>query len=154
MTSTKKPVRIILCDLTYDTLILVSDTMPINIGFIGAYTKQKFGKDISLSLIKYPQSAIEEIKNNPPDIIACSNYSWNSNLSEYILSLAKKANPSVITVQGGTNFPHEDEQQKVRVRRMVRRYVYFLGCISHSSFATLRYLQVLSSARKRHRHGV
>ena len=112
MTSTKKPVRIILCDLTYDTLILVSDTIPINIGFIGAYAKQKCGEDISLSLFKYPQSVIEEIKNNPPDIIACSNYSCNSNLSEYILGLAKKANPNVITVQGGTNFPHEDEQQK------------------------------------------
>ena len=112
MTSTKRPVSIILCDLTYDTLILVSDTIPINIGFIGAYAKQKFGENISLSLFKYPQTVIEEIKNNPPDIIACSNYSWNSNLSEYILGLAKKANPSVITIQGGTNFPHEDEQQK------------------------------------------
>ena len=112
MTNTKKPVNIILCDLTYDTLVLVSDTIPINIGFIGAYAKQKFGENINLSFFKYPESVIEEIKNNPPDIIACSNYSWNSNLSEYILGIAKKANPSVITVQGGTNFPHEDEQQK------------------------------------------
>ena len=112
MISTKTPVSIILCDLTYDTLILVSDTIPVNIGFVGAYAKQNFGEDISLSLFKYPQSVIEEIKNNPPDIIACSNYSWNSNLSEYILGFAKKANPNVITVQGGTNFPHEDEQQK------------------------------------------
>ena len=112
MISTKTPVSIILCDLTYDTLILVSDTIPVNIGFVGAYAKQNFGEDISLSLFKYPQSVIEEIKNNPPDIIACSNYSWNSNLSEYILGFANKANPNVITVQGGTNFPHEDGQQK------------------------------------------
>ena len=112
MSNTKNPVNIILCDLTYDTLVLVSDTIPINIGFIGAYAKQKFGGNIDLSFFKYPESVIEEIKNNPPDIIACSNYSWNSNLSEYILGLAKKANPNVITVQGGTNFPHEDEQQK------------------------------------------
>jgi radical SAM superfamily enzyme YgiQ (UPF0313 family) len=112
MTNTKNPVNIILCDLTYDTLVLVSDTIPINIGFIGAYAKKKFGENINLSFFKYPESVIEEIKNNPPDIIACSNYSWNSNLSEYILGIAKKANPGVITVQGGTNFPHEDEQQK------------------------------------------
>jgi radical SAM superfamily enzyme YgiQ (UPF0313 family) len=112
MTNTKNPVNIFLCDLTYDTLVLVSDTIPINIGFIGAYAKQKFGENINLAFFKYPDSVIEEIKNNPPDIIACSNYSWNSNLSEYILGIAKKANPSVIAVQGGTNFPHEDEQQK------------------------------------------
>ena len=90
MTNTKKPVNVILCDLTYDTLVLVSDTIPINIGFIGAYAKQKFGENINLSFFKYPESVIEEIKNNPPDIIACSNYSWNSNLSEYILGLAKR----------------------------------------------------------------
>ena len=29
-----KPVKVYLCDLTYDTMILVSDTIPINIGFI------------------------------------------------------------------------------------------------------------------------
>jgi radical SAM superfamily enzyme YgiQ (UPF0313 family) len=112
MTKIKNPVNIILCDLTYDTLVLVSDTIPINIGFIGAYAKQNFGEKINISFFKYPESVIEEVKNNPPDIIACSNYSWNSNLSEYVLGIAKKVNPSVITVQGGTNFPHEDEQQK------------------------------------------
>jgi radical SAM superfamily enzyme YgiQ (UPF0313 family) len=112
MIKTKKSLNIILCDLTYDTIILVSDTMPVNIGFVGSYVKKKFGDEINLSLFKYPKSVIEEIKNNPPDVIACSNYSWNSNLSEHILGIAKNANPNVITVQGGTNFPHEDEQQK------------------------------------------
>ena len=86
--------------------------MPINIGFVGAFAKKKFGERVKLSLFKYPQSVIDEIKTNPPDIIASSNYSWNSNLAEYILGLAKKANPNVITIQGGTNFPHEDEQQR------------------------------------------
>ena len=112
MIKTKKSLNIILCDLTYDTIILVSDTIPVNIGFVGAYVKKKFEDEISLSLFKYPNLVIEEIKNNPPDVIACSNYSWNSNLSEHILGITKKANPNVITVQGGTNFPQEEEQQK------------------------------------------
>ena len=30
----KKPLKIYLCDLTYDTIIFVSDTIPINIGLI------------------------------------------------------------------------------------------------------------------------
>ncbi|MEK9627544.1 MAG: radical SAM protein [Nitrospinota bacterium] len=112
MINLKKSLNIILCDLTYDTIILVSDTMPVNIGFVGSYVKKIFGDQINLSLFKYPKRVIEEIKKNPPDVIACSNYSWNSNLSEHVLGIAKKANPDVITVQGGTNFPHEDEQQK------------------------------------------
>ena len=50
MSNTKNPVNIILCDLTYDTLVLVSDTIPINIGFIGAYAKKKFGETVSTIL--------------------------------------------------------------------------------------------------------
>jgi len=109
----KKKLKIYLCDLTYDTIILVSDTIPINIGFVGSYIKKKFGDEIDLSLYKYPKTVIAEIKKNPPDIIALSNYSWNSNLSEYVASIAKKYNSNLITIQGGTNFPHEPHLQKV-----------------------------------------
>ena len=105
--------RIYLCDLTYDTIILVSDTIPINIGFVGSYLNKTFGDKIEIELFKYPKELIAAINDNPPDVIAMSNYSWNSNLSEYIASLAKKINPDVITVQGGTNFPHEQSLQKV-----------------------------------------
>ncbi len=45
-------------------------------------------------------------------MIALSNYSWNSNLSEFIASVAKKNNPNIITVQGGTNFPYDEPSQK------------------------------------------
>ena len=57
------------------------------------------------------EKAIEAIKKNPPDILALSNYSWNSLLSEHVAKIAKEKNPNVITVQGGPNFPHGDKQQ-------------------------------------------
>ena len=105
--SLPKKLRVYLCDLTYDTIILVSDTIPINIGFVGSYMKKMFGEKIDLSLFKYPNDVIQAIKNNPPDIICLSNYSWNSHLSEYVASIARKFNSNVVTVQGGTNFPHQ-----------------------------------------------
>src|SRR3989344_8163874 len=107
-----KPLKIFMCDLTHNTVVLVSDTIPINIGYIGSYAKKCHGKDIELSLYKHPQAVIETIKSSPPDVIALSNYSWNSNLSEHVAGVAKRVNPQVITVQGGTNFPHEAELQK------------------------------------------
>jgi len=106
-----QPLKIYLCDLTHETVILVSDTIPVNIGYVGAFAKKIYGPDIILSLFKYPQSAIEAIKEDPPDILALSNYSWNSHLSEHMAKLAKSKNPDVITVQGGTNFPHNRDQQ-------------------------------------------
>ncbi|OGQ07189.1 MAG: hypothetical protein A3G32_04240 [Deltaproteobacteria bacterium RIFCSPLOWO2_12_FULL_40_28] len=106
-----QPLKVYLCDLTHDTVILVSDTIPINIGFIGAYANKIHGKNIELSFFKYPNTVIQAIKDNPPDVIALSNYSWNSNLSEMMVGLAKKYNPNVVTIQGGTNFPHDNESQ-------------------------------------------
>jgi len=85
----------------------VSDTVPINVGFVGSYAKKLFGDEIEVSLFKYPQSVIDAIKADPPDVLALSNYSWNSYLSERLAQLAKQANPDVVTVQGGNNFPHE-----------------------------------------------
>jgi radical SAM superfamily enzyme YgiQ (UPF0313 family) len=98
-------------DLTHDTITLVSDTIPINIGFIGAYAKGIFGEAIEIELFKYPQSLIDAMKVSPPDVLALSNYSWNSHLSEWMAGFGKKLNPEMITVQGGTNFPHRAELQ-------------------------------------------
>jgi radical SAM superfamily enzyme YgiQ (UPF0313 family) len=108
----EKKLRIFLGDITHDTIFLVSDTIPINIGFIASYIKKTYGNKVDITLFKYPEDIINEIKSNPPDVIGLSNYSWNSNLSEFIASLAKKQNPNVVTLQGGTNFPHDEETQK------------------------------------------
>ena len=112
MVSKKGQLKIYLGDITYDTIILVSDTIPLNIGFVGSYLKKNFGDKIDITLFKYPNEIIEAIKSSPPDMIGLSNYSWNSNLAEFIASVAKKYNPNVVTVQGGTNFPYDDESQK------------------------------------------
>ena len=42
-----KKIKIYLCDFTHKTVVLVSDTMPINIGFIGSYAKKLFKNDKS-----------------------------------------------------------------------------------------------------------
>jgi len=104
--------KIYLCDITYDTIIHVSDTIPINIGYVGSYIKKIFGDRVEIELFKYPNDILAKLKESPPDMIGLSNYSWNSNLSEYIASVAKKINPAVITVQGGTNFPYDEPSQK------------------------------------------
>ena len=104
------PLKIFMGDLTHDTVVLVSDTIPINIGFIAAYAKKQHGDLIDVSLYKYPQTLIDAIKSDPPDVLALSNYSWNSHLSERVAQLAKQLNPGVVTVQGGTNFPQITSQ--------------------------------------------
>ena len=112
MLNKEKKLKVYLGDITHDTIILVSDTIPINIGFIATYMKKKFGDMVEITLFKYPEDIIKAIKSDPPDVIGLSNYSWNTNLSEHLVSVAKKFNSNVVTIQGGTNFPHDKETQQ------------------------------------------
>lgn len=129
------PLRVYLCDLTHDTVILVSDTIPINIGYVGAYAKKEHGDLLDISLFKYPDSAIEAIKKDPPDVLALSNYSWNSLLSEKVASIAKSINPKVITIQGGPNFPHASDLQfeYLKKRPSTNFHIMFEGEASFSN---------------------
>ena len=38
-----------MADVTHDTILLVTDTIPINIGLLGSYAKALFGNDIEIS---------------------------------------------------------------------------------------------------------
>ena len=86
----KKPLKIYLCDLTYDTIIFVSDTIPINIGFISSFVNRKLGDKVDIELFKYPNDLLKRVEQDPPDILGLSNYSWNSNLSEYFAKITKE----------------------------------------------------------------
>ena len=98
-------------NLRYNNIGFRHDT--INIGFIASYLKSKLKDKISIELFKYPNDLLSHIKKQPPDILGLSNYSWNSNLSENFAKIAKKFNPNCVVLQGGTNFPHETDQQKI-----------------------------------------
>jgi len=131
-----KPLRVYLCDLTHETVILVSDTIPVNLGYVGSYAKKIHGNSIELSFFKYPKTVINAIKKNPPDVLGLSNYSWNSLLSERIANIAKLINPNVVTIQGGPNFPNETELQLkfLKERPNTDFHIMFEG---EASFATL-----------------
>ncbi len=129
------PLKVYLCDLTHETVILVSDTIPLNVGYIGAYAKKVHGDKIEVSLFKYAEKVIKAIKNDPPDVLALSNYSWNSLLSERVAEIAKSVNPKVITVQGGPNFPHASDLQHefLKKRPYTDFHVMFEGEASFSN---------------------
>jgi len=55
-----KKLNIYLYYLTHDTFILVSDTIPINIDFIGSYLKKQFWELVDIKLFKYPNEAIKD----------------------------------------------------------------------------------------------
>ena len=100
-----KPLKIFLADLTYDTITLSTDVFPLNIGYIASYCKKLFGDDVEITLFKYIEEIDNAVNENPPDILAMSNYAWCHRIGREISKIFSKLNPNGIIVWGGPNFP-------------------------------------------------
>ena len=88
--------KIFLADLTYDTITLSTDAFPLNIGFIGSYTKAQFGSNVEIKLFKYIQKLEDELERSPPDILGMSNYAWCYRVSREISKIFLRLNPNGI----------------------------------------------------------
>lgn len=100
-----KPLKIYLGDLTYDTVAVSTEAMPLNVGFIASYCKSRFGSDVEIKIFKYINKLDDAIHNDPPHILALSNYCWSYNLGLEMFRMMKLRNPDTLTVFGGPNFP-------------------------------------------------
>ena len=109
----KLPLRIFLADLTYDTIAISTEAMPLNIGYIASYCIKKFGSDIEISLFKYISDLEKALEENPPDILGMSNYCWSQNVSVEMFKVCKEKNPNSLRVWGGPNFPVDLPSQKL-----------------------------------------
>ena len=123
------PLRLYLADLTHTGLGVATEAFPLNIGLAASYAKKRFGGQVEISLFKYPQELEEALRRQPPHLLGCSNYTWNSWLAYHFVKLAKSLNPDVLTLFGGTNYPFDAENQR---RFLARRpqldlHLYYEG---------------------------
>ena len=99
------PLKIYLGDLTYDTVTLATEAMPLNVGYAASYCIKKFGSNVDITIFKYIDELDTAIHNSPPDILGLSNYCWSHNVSLEMFKMLRKVKPDAITVMGGPNFP-------------------------------------------------
>ncbi len=123
----KKP-KILLADTRYDTVGAHSNYVPIGIGYIGAYLKEKL-KDynIELQLSTKPEEVFDLIDNWQPDVIGLSNYIWNSSLSNSICEYAKEKNKNILCVLGGPEFPAGTGARKIEDNTQDKTYTKTLN---------------------------
>jgi hypothetical protein len=140
--------RIYLADLTHVGVRVATEAFPLNIGLNASYAKKNFGNDVDISLFKYPDDLLQAIKENPPDILGCSNYTWNSNLSYYFTQLGKSLNPEMVTVWGGTNYPFDSLHQEkfLRKRLDLDVHIFYEGELALSNI--IRKLLSVSTPKK------
>lgn len=105
------PMLIYLADLTHTGLQVATESTPLNVGLVASYAKKWLGEAVDFRFFKYPEKLTAALKERAPDLLGCSNYVWNSNLSEWALGYAKRLHPGVVTVQGGTNYPFAEAGQ-------------------------------------------
>ena len=107
------PVRIFLGDLTYNTIGMSTEVFPLNVGYIAAYCKKRFGSKVDITIFKYIDELENSIYENPPDVLGLSNYVWSYRIGLEMFNLVRSQNSNVITVWGGPNFPQDLESQQI-----------------------------------------
>ena len=103
-----KKLNIFLADLEHNQYDTPQNYMPYAIGLIASYAKKIFGDKINVRLFKYPEKLHEALNNEKCDILGCSTYIWNTNISHWACRLAKKNNPNTLTVLGGPDFAKKE----------------------------------------------
>ena len=122
-----KPLKIYLADLTYNTVSIANEAFPLNIGYVGAYCKERFGSRVELTLFKYIDDLENSIHSSPPDILALSNYPWNYALDLALFEMMRDINSGTLRIMGGSNISHENKLQSdfLMENEIVDVYVYF-----------------------------
>jgi radical SAM superfamily enzyme YgiQ (UPF0313 family) len=136
--------KIYLGDLSHDTVGLATEVFPLNIGYIAAYAKKKFGNNIQIKLFKYISDLEDAIEKEPPDIMGLSNYPWCENIDYALIKQLSNRKPDALRIMGGPNFPHSSEEQALFLskRPLLDAYTYIEGELAFSNIIEL----VLSQA--------
>lgn len=104
-----RKLKVYLCDFVHNYLGAGSYMFPLNIGYLKAFAVHHLGEAVDISLFKYPNKAIEAIKDNPPDVLGFSHYNWNANLNKNVAGLMKQIKPDTVIVFGGPNVDPNQE---------------------------------------------
>ena len=113
--------------------------LPLNVGYIASYLKNKH-PEISIEIFKDPKKLMDRISNESPDVLALSHYEWNSNLNLAILGYMKQKDANTITVMGGPNFNAVDFEwinNFFQERHNLDAYIYGEGEWSFTRFIEL-----------------
>ena len=106
--------KVLIADPRHYTVGAHSNYIPIGIGYIASNVKKIFDHiDLELELETDAEKIFDLIDNWKPNIVAVSNYTWNSSLSNFICEYAKKQNQNILCVLGGPEFPAGTGQRKI-----------------------------------------
>lgn len=111
--------KIVLADLFYVNRLTQNRLcVPLNVGYIAAYTEKTFGAEVDISIYKDVDLLLNHLRYNKPDIVGFSFYYWNQNLNYYVVDKIRQMyGDSVLIVFGGPSVDSiEAEHRKLLVK--------------------------------------
>ena len=82
-------------------------TIPLNVGYVGSYTKKKFNDfniECEIKIFKDANKLLDEVDKKKPDIIGLGYFVWNENLNNFVFNSIKEKYPEILTIGGGPRF--------------------------------------------------
>jgi radical SAM superfamily enzyme YgiQ (UPF0313 family) len=100
--------------------------MPLGVAYMKAVLDRDV-PEVTSRLFAYPDRLLDTMKQDPPDVLMLSNYTWNEALSFHIARLGKRMRPDMFVVMGGPNIPIEDERRVTYFNEHPEIDLYVLG---------------------------
>lgn len=124
-----KKIEIFLTDFFYINRLTTNRLMvPLNIGYIGAYTKKLFDKNVNITLFKDANLMLEKMKTTKPDVVGMSFYYWNTNLNNYVVKkLRELYKKDVVIAYGGPSIDSIPEEHKKLFERFPEVDLFIQG---------------------------
>ncbi len=97
--------KVYFADLTHTAQGISSSSFPLGCSFVVSYAQKQLNDEFDFQLFKFPEDLDGALRQEIPDMLCFSNYSWNLQLAYKFATLAKARKPGLITVFGGPNFP-------------------------------------------------
>ena len=97
-----KKIKVMLADFLYDNDKGPSyNLVPLNIGYLVSYANRHYGDKFDFKLYRNIDKFIKDFNNEPPSIVAFSQYIWNDDLTQGILKWIKSEYPKILSISGG-----------------------------------------------------
>ncbi len=130
--------KIVLADLFYVNRLTQNRLcVPLNVGYVAAYTKKMFGAQVDISIFKDVKFLLEHLQHNKPDIVGFSFYYWNQNLNYYVVKKIRQMyGSSVVTAFGGPSVDSIEVEHKKLLRKFPEVDIFVEG-EGEAGFASL-----------------
>jgi radical SAM superfamily enzyme YgiQ (UPF0313 family) len=108
MNATVRPLNVLLVDPVYGRHTPFWSA-PLALGYIAATLDQSFGKGCRIEMVRDRDAVLSRLRSERYDVVAATNYVWNTRLSNKYLQIAKALQPDVVTIQGGPHFQVDED---------------------------------------------